>query len=177
MSITAGLYVQQYAQQTQDVEPILYYCLAIFADGEPTLGQCWSNVLCVLYRTCTGVFFTTDATGMCTHVIHVYAYHQINMIKDIFNPKGLVNIVLRRFLYNHGNIATEGSPRSWLCPTLIEWLQGFFIVDSTIDSTAQSRPLNSLEYCICITPKTNIPPSRESNSVPLTEFRATIESN
>ena len=31
-----------------------------------------------------------------------------------------VNIALPRFLHNHGDIATEGSPKSGLCPTLIE---------------------------------------------------------
>ena len=30
-----------------------------------------------------------------------------------------VNIALRRFLHNHGNIATEGGSKSGLCPTLI----------------------------------------------------------
>ena len=30
-----------------------------------------------------------------------------------------MNIVLRRFLHNPGNIATEGSPNPGLCPTLI----------------------------------------------------------
>ena len=30
-----------------------------------------------------------------------------------------INIALRRFLHNHGNIATEGSPKVRLCPTLI----------------------------------------------------------
>ena len=30
-----------------------------------------------------------------------------------------INIVLRRFLHNHGNIGTEGSPKLGLCPTLI----------------------------------------------------------
>ena len=30
-----------------------------------------------------------------------------------------VNIVLRRFLHNHDNIATEESPNPGLCPTLI----------------------------------------------------------
>ena len=29
-----------------------------------------------------------------------------------------VNIALRRFLHNHGNIGTEGSPKPRLCPTL-----------------------------------------------------------
>ena len=32
-----------------------------------------------------------------------------------------VNKALRRFLHNHGNIATEGSPTSGLCPTLTLW--------------------------------------------------------
>ena len=30
-----------------------------------------------------------------------------------------MNIVLPRFLHNHGNIATERSPKPGLCPTLI----------------------------------------------------------
>ena len=30
-----------------------------------------------------------------------------------------MNIALRRFLHNHGTIATEGSPKTGLCPTLI----------------------------------------------------------
>ena len=62
-----------------------------------------------------------------------------------------MNPASRRFLHNHSNMATEGSPKSELCPTLIEWLQFFFIVHSTIDSTAHSRPLNILEPCICTT--------------------------
>ena len=74
---------------------------------------------------------------------------------------------LRRFLYNHGNIATKGILNSGLCPTLIEWLQGFFMVHRPIDSTAHSRPLNSLDHCICTTPMTNIRTSRDSNPVPL----------
>ena len=47
-----------------------------------------------------------------------------------------------------------------------EWLQDFFIVYSTIDSTVHSMPLNSLEYCICTTTMTNIWPARDSNLVP-----------
>ena len=50
--------------------------------------------------------------------------------------------------------------------------QGFFIVHSTIDTTAHSRPFNSLKHCICTTSMTNIRPSRDSNPVPL-EFRTT----
>ena len=55
-----------------------------------------------------------------------------------------VDIALRCFLHNHHIIATEGSPKPGLCPSLIEWLQRFFIVHSTIDSTADARPLYSL---------------------------------
>ena len=47
-----------------------------------------------------------------------------------------------------------------------EWLQGFFIVHSTIGRTVHSRPLNSLEHCICTTTMTNIRPDRDSNLVP-----------
>ena len=77
-----------------------------------------------------------------------------------------MNIALRRFLHNHGNIATEGSPKSGLYSTLIEWLQGFFTVHSTIDNTVHSRPLNGLEHCICTTLMTHIRPGRDSNPVP-----------
>ena len=76
-----------------------------------------------------------------------------------------VSIVLRCFLRNHSNIATEGSPKSELCPTSIEW-QGFFIVHSKIDSNAHSRLLNSLGHCNCTTPITNIQPGRDANPVP-----------
>ena len=37
------------------------------------------------------------------------------------------NIALGRFLHKHGNIATEGSPKSGLCPTLINRIQGFLL--------------------------------------------------
>ena len=47
-----------------------------------------------------------------------------------------------------------------------EWLQGLFIVHSTTGSTVHSRPLNSLEHCICTTTTTNIPPDQDSNLVP-----------
>ena len=43
-----------------------------------------------------------------------------------------------------------------------EWLQGFFIVHSTIGSTVHSMPLNSLEHCLCTTTMTNIRPDRDS---------------
>ena len=34
-------------------------------------------------------------------------------------PLGAMNNASRRFLHNHGNIATEESPKPGLCPTLI----------------------------------------------------------
>ena len=37
-----------------------------------------------------------------------------------------------------------------------EWLQGFFIVHSTIGSAVHSMPLNSLEHCICTQPRWQI---------------------
>ena len=37
-----------------------------------------------------------------------------------------------------------------------EWLQGFFIVHSTIRRTVHSTSLNSLEHCICTTTMANI---------------------
>ena len=40
-----------------------------------------------------------------------------------------------------------------------EWLQGFFIVCSTIGSTIHSGHLNSLEHCICTIPMTNVRPT------------------
>ena len=63
------------------------------------------------------------------------------------NNVSSVNIALGRFLNNNCNIATEKSPKSEQYCTLIERLQGLFIVHSTTDSNTHSRPLNSLEHC------------------------------
>ena len=54
---------------------------------------------------------------------------------------GWMNIASRRFLHN---IATEENPKSGLCPTLLEWLQWFFIVHSTIDSTTHLEQFGAL---------------------------------
>ena len=51
----------------------------------------------------------------------------------------VVNIALRRFLHNDGNIATDWSLKSELCPTLIEWLQGLFIY-CTVPQTTLHTP-------------------------------------
>ena len=58
-------------------------------------------------------------------------------------------------------------PKAGTVPySYFEWLQGFFIVHSTIGSTVHSLPLNSLEHCICTTTMTNIRPDRDLNLVP-----------
>ena len=44
-----------------------------------------------------------------------------------------------------------------------EWLQVFFIVQSTIGSTVHSMLLNSLEHCLCTTTMTNIRPDPPSS--------------
>ena len=51
---------------------------------------------------------------------------------------------------DHANIATGGNPNSGLCPTLIEWLQGFFLVHSRpiMDGILHDKHLNSLEHCM-----------------------------
>ena len=56
-----------------------------------------------------------------------------------------MDIALRRFLHNHGNIATEESPKT-MPYSYLECLQGFLIVHSTIASTVHSRQLNSLDH-------------------------------
>ena len=62
---------------------------------------------------------------MASRVLYTAKSMHLNGLEHI-SPSG--NIVLCRFLHNHGNIATEGSPKSRLCPTPIEWLQGFFTI-------------------------------------------------
>ena len=52
-------------------------------------------------------------------------------------------------LHNHGNIATEGSPKLELFPTFIERMQGLLIGHTTVDSAAHFIPLNSLNHYIC----------------------------
>ena len=70
-----------------------------------------------------------------------------------------VIIALLRFLHNRGNIATEGSPKSRLCRTIIEW-QGLFVVHSTINSTLQAFAQFRALYMSSLDDK-------HSNAVPL----------
>ena len=59
----------------------------------------------------------------------------------------------------------EARIRDYALYSYVEWLQGFFIAHSAIGSTVHSRPLNSVEHCICTTTMTNIRPDRDSNLV------------
>ena len=59
----------------------------------------------------------------------------------------------------------EARIRDYALYSYFEWLQGFFIAHSAIGSTVHSRPLNSVEHCICTTTMTNIRPDRDSNLV------------
>ena len=43
----------------------------------------------------------------------------LRVIFQFFFISAFMNIALRRFLHNHSNIATEGSPKTRLCHTLI----------------------------------------------------------
>ena len=58
-------------------------------------------------------------------------------------------------------------PESGTMPySYFEWLQGFFIVYSSIGSNIHSRLLNSLEHCKCTTTMPNIQADRYSSMVP-----------
>ena len=46
-------------------------------------------------------------------------------------------------------------------------IQGFIIMRITIHNIVPSRPLNSLEHCLCSTSMTNIRTGRDSKPVPL----------
>ena len=50
---------------------------------------------------------------------------------------------------------------------ILNYLSVFFIVHTTIESTARSGPLNSLEHCVWTTSMTSIRLGRDSNQVHL----------
>ena len=102
---------------------------------------------------------------MKTHNIRLRIIY--NLQSAILKHSEWVNIDLRHFVLNHDDFATEGSPKSGQRPTLIEWLQMFFIVHSTKDSTTHSRPLNNVDHCICWTSVKIMRPDWDSNPVPL----------
>ena len=78
-----------------------------------------------------------------------------------------VNIALRRSLHNHDNIATEGSP------VLIEWLQGFQCMHSTIDSTAHFEQFGAL----CMHNPDDKHSTRPRFAPKTSEFRVTTGAN
>ena len=84
-----------------------------------------------------------------------------------------LNIAFRGFLHNYGEIATKRSLKSGLCPTVIEWLQGFLIMHNTVDSTAHSIPLNILEQCMLPPSMTTIRLGRDSVPVQTRVFVST----
>ena len=64
---------------------------------------------------------TSDLNPLSPH--DALKHHFITLKTDLFLLKLTVledmNIALRRFLHNHGNIATERSMKPGLCPTII----------------------------------------------------------
>ena len=63
-----------------------------------------------------------DSTKLAQYFDPMLAQYQATKIACLILDSNIykyMNIALRRFLYNHGNIATKGSPEPGLCPTLI----------------------------------------------------------
>ena len=69
-------------------------------------------------RNCQYTLYT-DMAEMYEKYIYIFFKSLQSKCKKIQLTFG-VNIALRRFLHNHGNIATGENPKSELCPTLIE---------------------------------------------------------
>ena len=102
----------------------------------------------------------------------------IQIVQIITHLKLCVVTATHNYIYVYEYCFTLLSAQSWqyrdrrkpeagtMPYSYFEWLQGFFIVHSTIGSTVHSMPLNSMEHCICTTTMTNIRPDRDSNLVP-----------
>ena len=62
----------------------------------------------------------------------------------------------------------DRKPKSGLCPTLIEWIQRFFVVHTAHYNRQLCTllSLNSLEHCVRTTAMTNIWPDRDLNPQP-----------
>ena len=86
----------------------------MYTTSAQRLGR-WSNLVSMLYKSF--IYRPRCRSKLTTHFMFTAVYRCVNA----------VNSALRRSLHNHGNIATEGNPKLGLCPTLIEWLQRFFI--------------------------------------------------
>ena len=128
------------------------------------VGSCspWPNMQALTHQVYRIIVISPFQTHESTFGLYSGLSH-LAVWKRFWSYSEWVNIALRRFLHNHGNIAAEGS-RSH---TLIECLQGNFRMYSTIDSTAHCRLLNSLKHFICTAARTNIRPGRDSNPAPL----------
>ena len=109
-----------------------------------TSTQCWFNggpasLMVDQHWTSIGlvyrIFWKPTESAVCETPIMSNKHKTLTQHRDnISCLPGIasVNIALRRFLHNHGKIATEGSPKSRLWPTIFELIQGFFIVQSTV---------------------------------------------
>ena len=136
------------------------------------------------------VVFNHLDVSLLRWVSDAWYYQSAHFISQNINKSSHYTIIrLCRFLYNHMLEHVDGwsgwillyvanctimaisrqkkNPKPGLCPTLIEWLHGFFIVQTTIDSTAHPNPLYSSKHCVCTTSRTHIRPAQDSNSVPL----------
>ena len=107
-------------------------------------------------------------TFICPIEVFGYRPTQLNHTKKYLSSIHVylfqVNIVLRCFLHNNGNIAKQGRDYALL---LSNNFKGFLIVHSAIDITAHSMPLNSLVYCIGRTSMTYIRTDQDLNPVAL----------
>ena len=133
--------IQSTSQQTWYVDPMLAQCRASVRDSGSILTQHWVNVSCLLVHVTFNIPRQDERRYSGRSPYIQPSTHKTLIV--------YMNIALRRFLHNQDNIATEGSPKPGLCPTLIvNDFIGFFIVHSTIGSTVHSMPLNSLKHYV-----------------------------
>ena len=118
-------------------------------DVGPSLKQHWNNVSCLLY----------NYRAWCARRQHqsLWPSFQTQWYEYCYT-----SLSAQSWQYRDKRKPEDGTmPYSYF-----EWLQGLFMVHSTIGSTVHSRPLNSLEHCLCTTTMTNIRPDRYSKLVP-----------
>ena len=143
-----------------------------------TLNQCWLNVSCLQGEShCRVDYVLLIIPGHLRSILGRILKHSPNWTltrtKDHLSlPSEWVSQWILLYVALCTIMAISRQKAAWsrnYCPTLIEWLQGFFKVHSTINTTSHShsRPLSSLEHCICTTLMSNIRPGRDSNPVHL----------
>ena len=123
--------------------PMLFKCWPTVFDAGPTLKQHWVFASCFLrgsschYRCRPGFLYHQ-------YIIYVYCFTS--------------------FSAHCGNIATEGSPKPDYAILLFRMSSRvLYSAQYLIGSTVHSRPLNSLEHCICTTAMTSIRPTGITN--------------